>query len=66
MADIHPIRTETDYDHALAEIATLMEKDPALDTPEGERLELLSKMYEAKKSQPEEEEPEDESDKDQE
>jgi antitoxin component HigA of HigAB toxin-antitoxin module len=26
MADIHPIRTETDYEHALAEIAALMEK----------------------------------------
>jgi HTH-type transcriptional regulator/antitoxin HigA len=51
MADIHPIRTEADYERALQEIATLVEKDPELDTPEGEQLELLSlvvKDYEEK------------------
>jgi HTH-type transcriptional regulator/antitoxin HigA len=51
MADIHPIRTEVDYERALAEIADLVEKDPAVETPEGERLELLSlvvKDYEEK------------------
>ncbi len=51
MTDIHPIRTEADYERALEEIAALVEKDPELDTPEGERLELLSlvvKDYEEK------------------
>lgn len=51
MTDIHPIRTEADYEQSLEEIAALIEKDPELDTPEGERLELLSlvvKDYEEK------------------
>ena len=51
MADIRPIRTEADYEQVLAEIAALMNRDPGSDTPEGERLELLSlvvKDYEEK------------------
>jgi HTH-type transcriptional regulator / antitoxin HigA len=51
MANIRPIRTETDYALALQEIAILIETDPAPDTPEGERLELLALLvqdYEAK------------------
>ena len=42
MAEIHPIHTEMDYEHALKEIARLVETDPAPDTPEGELLELLA------------------------
>jgi HTH-type transcriptional regulator / antitoxin HigA len=51
MADIRPIRTETDYERAIQEIAALIELDPAPDTPEGERLEVLALLvqdYEAK------------------
>jgi HTH-type transcriptional regulator/antitoxin HigA len=51
MANIHTIRTEADYERALAEISTLMEKDPEKESPEGELLELLSlvvKDYEEK------------------
>jgi len=51
MADIRPIRTEADYEQVLSEIAALMDRDPGSDTPEGERLELLSlvvKDYEEK------------------
>jgi HTH-type transcriptional regulator/antitoxin HigA len=51
MPEIYPIRTEQDYERALAEIAVLVEQDPAIDSPEGERLELLSlivKDYEEK------------------
>lgn len=51
MANIHPIKSEADYERTLAEIAALMEQDPAADTPEGEQLELLSlvvKDYEEK------------------
>ena len=42
MTDIHPIRNEVEYQNALKEIMTLMEKDPEVSTPEGERLELLA------------------------
>lgn len=39
-----PIRTEADYDQALAEIETLLEAQP--ETPEGDRLELLTALVE--------------------
>jgi HTH-type transcriptional regulator/antitoxin HigA len=51
LADIHPIRTESDYERALQEIAALIEKDPTPDIHEGEHLELLALVvqdYEAK------------------
>ena len=40
------IRTEADYEAALERIATLMEHDPAPNSPEGEELELLSFLVE--------------------
>lgn len=43
--EITPIRTEADYDAALAEIDQLM--DAALGTPEGDRLDVLSTLVEA-------------------
>ncbi len=43
--DINPIKTEADYDDALAEIDRLM--DAALDTPEGDRLDMLATLVEA-------------------
>ena len=46
---IHPIRTEADYDSAVARIAELIGARP--DTPEGEELDILATLvdaYEAK------------------
>ena len=40
-----PVRTEADYEQALAEIETLFEGQP--DTPEGDRLEVLTTLVEA-------------------
>lgn len=45
--DIHPIRTEADYQAALKEISGLIDLDPALDSPEGERLDILATLVEA-------------------
>ncbi|MBR4877514.1 MAG: transcriptional regulator [Rhodocyclaceae bacterium] len=49
--DIRPIHTEADYKAALQEISALMESDPAPDTPQGDRLDILATLvqaYEAK------------------
>lgn len=43
--DINPIKTEADYEAALAEIDRLM--DAAPDTPEGDRLDVLATLVEA-------------------
>ncbi len=43
--EIKPIKTETDYQTALAEIEKLF--DAAPDTPEGDRLEVLVTLVEA-------------------
>jgi HTH-type transcriptional regulator / antitoxin HigA len=43
--DLRPIKTESDYDQALAEIDTLFDALP--DTPEGDRLEVLVTLVEA-------------------
>ena len=43
--DIRPIKTEDDYDVALAEIDRLMGAPP--DTPEGDKLEVLVTLVEA-------------------
>lgn len=45
--DIKPIRTEADYKAALKEISVLMENDPELGTPDGDRLDILSTLVEA-------------------
>lgn len=42
---IAPIKSEDDYEVALAEIATLM--DAERDTPEGDRLDVLATLVEA-------------------
>jgi HTH-type transcriptional regulator/antitoxin HigA len=42
---IKPIKTEADYDTALAEIATLMDAEPG--TSEGDRLDVLVTLVEA-------------------
>ncbi len=38
--NIKPIKNESDYDAALAEVADLMEAQPG--TPEGDRLDVLA------------------------
>lgn len=45
MREIKPIRTEADYEAALAEIEQLFEAVP--HTPEGDRLEVLTTLVEA-------------------
>ncbi len=49
--DIRPIHTESDYKSTLREISGLMESDPELGTPNGDRLDILVTLvqaYEAK------------------
>lgn len=49
--EIRPIRTKADYKATLKEISALMESDPALGTPKGDRLDILITLvqaYEAK------------------
>ena len=43
--DIKPIKTKVDYEVALAEIEALMNAGP--DTPEGDRLDVLTTLVEA-------------------
>jgi HTH-type transcriptional regulator / antitoxin HigA len=49
--EIKAIRTEADYLAALQEVSALIDLDPAIDSPEGERLDVLGTLvqaYEAK------------------
>ena len=48
MMDIKPIRTKADYRASLREIESLMNAEP--DSPEGERLEVLTTLVEAYES----------------
>jgi len=43
--DIRPIKNEADYEAALEEIDRLMDADP--DTPQGDRLDVLTTLVEA-------------------
>ena len=45
--EITPIRSEIDYRAALRVVSTLVDQDPSPDTPEGERLDVLSTLIEA-------------------
>jgi HTH-type transcriptional regulator/antitoxin HigA len=45
--DIKPIRTEADYKATLKDVAALMESDPALGTPDGDRLDVLVTLVQA-------------------
>jgi len=45
--EITPIRTNKDYREALRVVSKLVDQDPSPDTPEGERLEVLSTLIEA-------------------
>lgn len=51
--DIHPIHTNADHKAALREISALMERDPDLGTPDGDKLDILVTLvqsYEARQS----------------
>lgn len=43
---IRPIRSEEDYDWALAEVARYFENQPAPGSPEGDRFEVLAALIE--------------------
>ena len=45
--EIKAIRTEQDYLAALREVSALIDFDPSLDTPEGERLDVLGTLVQA-------------------
>lgn len=45
--DIHPIHTEADYKATLKEISALIELDPDVGTPEGDRLDILATLVQA-------------------
>lgn len=45
--NIKPIRTNDDYQATLKEISTLMESDPDLNTPDGDRLDILTTLVQA-------------------
>ncbi len=45
--DIRPVKTEADYTAVLQEISLLMASDPAVDTPEGDRLDVLITLVQA-------------------
>ena len=45
--EINPIRTEKNYRAALRVVSTLVDQDPSPDSPEGERLDVLSTLIEA-------------------
>jgi HTH-type transcriptional regulator/antitoxin HigA len=45
--NIRPVHTKADYKAALKEISTLMESDPALGTPAGDRLDILTTLVQA-------------------
>ena len=49
--EIRPIRTEADYKATLKVVSSLVELDPDIDTPEGDKLDVLTTLiqaYEAK------------------
>jgi HTH-type transcriptional regulator/antitoxin HigA len=47
MMDIRPLRNETDYRWALAEIEQYFDNEPARGTPEADRFEVLADLIEA-------------------
>lgn len=46
MSDIKPIRTRDDYNKAVALLADLIEKNPAVDTPEDTKIRVLTNLIE--------------------
>jgi HTH-type transcriptional regulator/antitoxin HigA len=44
--DVRPIRSESDYDWALAEITAYFDAPPRLGTPEADRFDVLAALIE--------------------
>lgn len=44
--DIRPIRTEADYEWALAEISPYFDNQPEIGSPEGDRFDILADLIE--------------------
>ena len=49
--DVRPVRTEADYDWALAEIERYVDSPPPLGTAEAERFDVLAALIEAYEAQ---------------
>jgi HTH-type transcriptional regulator / antitoxin HigA len=49
--DIRPLRTETDYDWALAEIEPYFADEPAPNSPEADRFDVLSALIQSYEAQ---------------
>ena len=49
--EVRAIRSEVDYRAALASVSELVDLDPAPDTPEGERLEVIATLVQAYEAQ---------------
>ncbi len=49
--EIRPIRSEADYEAALDEIGALMQDDPPIGTPDGDRLDVLVTLVQAYEAQ---------------
>lgn len=47
MENIRPIKTQEDYDWALAEITRYFDRQPAVGSPEGDRFDVLATLIEA-------------------
>jgi HTH-type transcriptional regulator/antitoxin HigA len=47
MMNIRPVHTEADYNATLKQISKLMAADPALGTPDGDRLDVLVTLVQA-------------------
>lgn len=47
MENIRPIKTEDDYNWALAEITRYFENQPRVGTPDGDRFDALATLIEA-------------------
>ena len=45
--DIRPIKIEADYVAVLSEVSVLVAMDPAADSPEGDRLDVLVTLVQA-------------------
>lgn len=45
--EIHPIRTEADYESVMREVSGFFENEPEINSPEGDRFEVLLTLVEA-------------------
>lgn len=45
--NVRPIRSDDDYKAMLAQVSALIDRDPAPDSPDGERLEVLGLLVQA-------------------